>query len=34
MQAGLTIRSCEKAQLATAPPFVRPLISGAAIENT
>ena len=33
MQAGFTIRSCEKSQLDKAPPFVRPLISGAAIKN-
>jgi len=33
VQAGFTIRSCEKSQLAKAPPFVRPLISGAAIKT-
>jgi ubiquinone/menaquinone biosynthesis C-methylase UbiE len=32
-QAGFTIRSLEKGQLAKAPPFVRPLISGAAVKN-
>jgi ubiquinone/menaquinone biosynthesis C-methylase UbiE len=31
-QAGFTIRSLEKGQLAKAPPFVRPLITGAAIK--
>jgi ubiquinone/menaquinone biosynthesis C-methylase UbiE len=32
-QAGFTIRSLEKGQLAKAPPFVRPLIAGAAIKT-
>jgi ubiquinone/menaquinone biosynthesis C-methylase UbiE len=31
-QVGFTIRSLEKGQLAKAPPFVRPLITGAAIK--
>jgi ubiquinone/menaquinone biosynthesis C-methylase UbiE len=31
-QAGFTIRSLEKGQLAKAPPFVRPLITGAALK--
>jgi ubiquinone/menaquinone biosynthesis C-methylase UbiE len=30
--AGFTIRSVEKGQLAKAPPFVRPLIAGAALK--
>jgi ubiquinone/menaquinone biosynthesis C-methylase UbiE len=32
-QAGFTIRLLEKGQLAKAPPFVRPLITGAAIKT-
>jgi ubiquinone/menaquinone biosynthesis C-methylase UbiE len=32
-QAGFAIRSLEKGQLAKAPPFVRPLIVGAAIKT-
>jgi ubiquinone/menaquinone biosynthesis C-methylase UbiE len=32
-QAGFTIRSLEKGQLAKAPAFVRPLITGAAIKT-
>lgn len=32
-QAGFTIRSLEKGELAKAPPFVRPLITGAAIKG-
>ena len=32
-QAGFTIRSLEKGQLAKAPPFVRPLITGAALKS-
>jgi ubiquinone/menaquinone biosynthesis C-methylase UbiE len=31
-QAGFTIRSLEKGQLAKAPPFVRPLITGVALK--
>jgi ubiquinone/menaquinone biosynthesis C-methylase UbiE len=31
-QAGFTIRSLEKSQLAKAPPFVRPLITGVALK--
>jgi ubiquinone/menaquinone biosynthesis C-methylase UbiE len=32
IQAGFTMRSLEKGQLDKAPPFVRPLITGAAIK--
>jgi ubiquinone/menaquinone biosynthesis C-methylase UbiE len=31
-QAGFTLRSLDKGQLAKAPPFVRPLVIGAAIK--
>lgn len=33
IQAGFTMRSLEKGQLDKAPPFVRPLITGAAIKT-
>ena len=32
-QAGFTLRSLEKGQLAKAPPFVRPLITGVAVKT-